>query len=175
MEGSGRTHCSPLHPRCRHLRRQHFNVQLSYDSLTAAGYVSEPRIVCLSGSGWRRGGPLDVDALPRARGLPGGARGCLGLSEAGPLVGGEGPASAGTSGLTCFVQAKAPASHLSVSCKAGGVTRRVTALPGGDRQCPGSGREWGASRGLWISSRADSLTLQLACGRTNEVEKIHGT
>ena len=90
MEGSGRTHCNPLHPRCRHLRRQHFNVQLSYDSLTAAGYVSEPQTVCFPGSGWRRGGPLDTDALPRARGLPGGARECLGLPEAGPLVGGEG-------------------------------------------------------------------------------------
>lgn len=158
MEGSGRTHCNPLHPRCRHLRRQHFNVQLSYDSLTAAGYVSEPGIVCLSGSGWRKGGPLGEDALPRARGLPGGARECLGLSEAGPLVGGEGPASAGTSGLTRCVRAKAPASHLSVSCKAGDATCRVTALPGGDRQCPGSGRRWGGVPG--------SLDL-VTCGQSH--------
>lgn len=62
----------------------------------------------------------------------------------------------------------------SVSCKAGDAACRVTALPGGNRQSPGSGREWGASWGLRFSSCADSLTLQLACGRTNEVEKIHG-
>lgn len=91
MEGSGRTHCSHLHPGCRQLQRQHSNVQLSCGSLTAAGYVSGPRTVCPSGSGWRRKGALDVDALPRACGLLGGARECPALSEAGPLVGGGCP------------------------------------------------------------------------------------
>ena len=165
MEGSGRTHCNPLHPTRRHLRRQHFNVQLSYDSSTAAGYVSEPGIVCLSGSGWRRGGPLDTDALPRARGLPGGARECLGLSEAGPLVGGEGVC--GHLGAHMLRPSQGP--RQPSVC---GLQGRRRDLQG--EAVPGLWEGVGGVPGLWISSRADSLTLQLACGRTNEVEKIRG-
>ena len=180
MEGSGRTHCSHLHPGCRQLQRQHSNVQLSCGSLTAAGYVSGPRTVCPSGPGWRRKGALDVDALPRACGLPGGARERPGLSEAGPLVGGGCPPAP----PAVFGHLRAP-----MLCPSQGPCQpSVCELQGRRRGLQGDSPAWwrqtvprlwegvegAASWGLWFSSCADSLTLQLACGRTNEVGKIHG-
>ena len=80
----------------------------------------------------------------RSEGASGTVRG--GASGRGRVPPRPPPPSSGTSGLPCCVRAKAPASHLSVSCKAGDAACRVTALPGGDRQSPGSGREWRGRR-----------------------------